>query len=80
MESKIRLGDKVIFDYDSIALFEVDTEIDSAPIQQYRKLVLAGIDQVGIVKEMGTTMSTVLFADGWELPIPTKYLAIAASH
>ena len=73
---QIRIGDKVTFDNDKIEVFKVETNLDNKEIQQYRKLVLAGIDQVGIVKEPGVTMTTVSYPDGWDLPIPTKYLVI----
>jgi hypothetical protein len=73
---KIKAGDKVTFDNDQIEIFKAETNLDNKEIQQYRKLVLAGIDQVGTVKEAGATMTTVSFEDGWDLPIPTKYLIV----
>jgi len=72
----IKGGDKVTFDNDKIEEFKAETNLDSKEIQQYRKLVLAGIDQVGVVKEPGVTMTTVSYPDGWDLPIPTKYLVV----
>ncbi|RZJ99133.1 MAG: hypothetical protein EOO43_27220 [Flavobacterium sp.] len=73
---KIRVGDKVTFDNDKLEAFKADTNRDNKEIQEYRKLVLAGIDQVGIVKELGVALTTVSYSDGWDLPIPTKYLII----
>lgn len=73
---KIKVGDKVTFDNDKVEVFKAETNLDSKEIQQYRKLVLAGIDQVGIVKEPSITMTTVSYPDGWDLPIPTKYLIV----
>lgn len=75
-QHQIKIGDKVTFDNDKIEVFKAETNIDSKEIQQYRKLVLAGIDQVGIVKEPGVTMTTVSYPDGWDLPIPNKYLVV----
>ena len=72
----IKKGDKVTFDTDNIELFKEETSSPDKAVQEYRKLVLAGVDQVGTVKEVGVDLTTVLFADGWELPIPTKYLII----
>lgn len=72
----IKIGDKVTFDSDKVETFKAETDSDNKQIQQYRQLVLAGIDQVGTVKELGVTMTTVSYSDGWELPIPTKYLVV----
>lgn len=72
----IKVGDKVTFDTDNIELFKEETSSPDKAVQEYRKLVLAGVDQVGTVKEAGNDLTTVLFADGWELPIPTKYLIV----
>lgn len=72
----IKAGDKVTFDNDKIEVFKAETNLDNKEIRQYRKLVLAGIDQVGTVKEPGENMTTVSYPDGWDLPIPTKYLVI----
>lgn len=73
---RIKIGDKVTFDNDKVEVFKAETNLANKEIQQYRKLVLAGIDQIGIVKEPGTTMTTVSYPDGWDLPIPTKYLIV----
>ena len=72
----IKVGDKVTFDTDNIELFKEETSSPDKAVQEYRKLVLAGVDEVGTVKEVGYDLTTVLFADGWELPIPTKYLIV----
>ncbi len=75
----IKVGDKVTFDNDQIETFKVETNLDNKEIQQYRKLVLAGIDQVGVVKELGGNLTTVSYPDGWDLPVPTKYLIVLPS-
>lgn len=75
----IKIGDKVTFDTDNIEQFKEETSSPDKAVQDYRNLVLSGIDQVGTVKEVGYDLTTVLFADGWELPIPTKYLIVLPS-
>lgn len=72
----IKVGDKVTFDNDKIEIFKAETSSKEKPIQQYQQLVLAGVDQVGIVKELGGNLTTVSYPDGWELPVPTKYLIV----
>jgi hypothetical protein len=72
----IKVGDKVTFDNDKIDIFKAETNSEDEAIKQYRKLVLAGIDQVGVVKELGGNLTTVSYPDGWELPVPTKYLIV----
>lgn len=72
----ISAGDKVSFDPGKTDVFKAETNIDNRDIQQYQKLVLAGIDQIGIVKVPGTPMTMVSYPDGWDLPIPTKYLVV----
>ncbi len=73
---KIKVGDKVTFDNDQIELFKAETSSNEKAIQQYQQLVLGGIDQVGVVKELGGNLTTVSYPDGWDLPVPTKYLVI----
>jgi len=73
---KIENGDKVLFDTEKLDVFKSETTGDTEGIKQYQKLVLAGINQVGVVKEYGVNLTTVSFPDGWDLPIPTKYLIV----
>jgi hypothetical protein len=73
---KIKVGDKVTFDNDQIELFKAETSSKDKAVQQYQQLVLGGIDQVGVVKELGGNLTTVSYPDGWDLPVPTKYLVI----
>ena len=75
-EQLIKVGDKVTFDNDQIEAFKAETDLDNNEIRRYRKLVLAGIDQIGDVKDVGITMATILYPDGWELPVPIKYLLV----
>ena len=72
----IKTGDKVTFDTDKVEQFKEETSSPEKAVREYRNLVLAGVDQVGTVKEVGLDLTTVLFGDGWELPIPTKYLIV----
>jgi hypothetical protein len=76
---EIRIGDRVTFDNDRVELFKAETSSEDKAVQQYRKLVLAGIDQIGVVKELGGNLTTVSYPDGWELPVPTKYLIVLPS-
>ena len=65
----IKAGDNV---------FKAKTNLDNYEIQKYRKRVLAGIDQIGVVREAGVTMTNVAYPDGWELPIPSIFLIVLA--
>ena len=31
---------------------------------------------MGVVKELGSNLTTVSYPDGWELPVLTKYLVV----
>ena len=76
MSTEIKVGDKVTFDTDRVEEFMGDTESTDKAVQDYRKLVLAGVDQIGTVKEVGFSIATVSYPDGWELPLPVKYLIV----
>ncbi len=76
MSTEIKVGDKVTFDTDRIEEFKTDTKSADRAVQDYRKLVLAGVDQIGTVKEVGFSIVTVSYPDGWELPLPVKYLIV----
>ena len=75
-QQKIKVGDRVTFDNDKIEIFKAETSSEEKAVKQYRQLVLAGIDQIGIVKELGGNLTTVSYPDGWQLPVPTKYLIV----
>lgn len=72
----IKVGDRVTFDNNCIEFFKAETSSMDKPIQQYQQLVLAGIDQIGIVTDVGENLITVSYPDGWDLPVPTKYLIV----
>ena len=76
----IEIGDKVIFDKNKIEVFKAETSGTDKAIRQYQQLVLGGIDQVGVVKELGGNLTTVSYPDGWDLPVPTKYLIVLPSE
>lgn len=76
----IKTGDKVIFDNDKIEVFKAETNGTDKAISQYQQLVLGGMDQIGIVKELGANLTTVSYPDGWDLPVPTKYLVVLPSE
>lgn len=76
VKQTIKIGDKVTFDNDKIEIFKAETTSDDKEVKQYRELVLAGIDQVGVVKDFIGNLTTVSYPDGWDLPVPTKYLIV----
>lgn len=76
LNNKVKVGDKVVFDNSQIEVFRAETSSTDNAIKQYQKLVLGGINQVGIVKELDGNLTTVSYPDGWELPVPTKYLIV----
>jgi hypothetical protein len=80
LNKKLQVGDKVIFDNDQIEIFKVETSSNDKAVRQYQQLVLGGIDQVGVVKELGGNLTTVSYPDGWDLPVPTKYLIVLPSE
>jgi len=72
----IKVGDKVTFDNDKIEAFKAETSSQEKAVKQYQQLVLGGVDQVAVVKELGVNLTTVSYPDGWDLPVPTKYLIV----
>jgi hypothetical protein len=76
----IKVGDKVTFDNDKIEIFKAETNSSDKAIRQYQQIVLGGIDQIGIVKELSGNLTTVSYPDGWELPVPTKYLIVLPNN
>jgi hypothetical protein len=74
----MNIGDRVVFDTEFVMKFIEETTTDNESLLQYQKLILAGANQIGVIKKLGDPLSTVSYPDGWELPIPTKYLILAA--
>ena len=79
-QNAIKVGDKVTFDNDKVEIFKAETSSNEKAIRQYQQLVLSGIDQVGVVRELGGNLITVIYPDGWELPVPSKYLIVLPSE
>jgi hypothetical protein len=75
----IKVGDKVVFDNNQIEIFKAETNSNDKAVKQYQQLVLGGTGQVGVVKELGSNLTTVSYPDGWDLPVPTKYLVVLPS-
>jgi hypothetical protein len=67
------IGDSVIFDNCHLEQFVQETN-HTEELRQYQKIVVAGMKQTGTVKEFMGNLTTVAYPDGWELPVPTKYL------
>ena len=63
-------------DNDKIEVFKAETSSLDKAITQYQQLILGGVDQIGVVKELGGNLTTVSYPDGWDLPVPTKYLIV----
>ena len=80
MNKTLKVGDRVTFDNDQIEIFKAETSSNEKAVRQYQQLVLGGIDQVGVVKELGGNLTTVSYPDGWDLPVPTKYLIVLPSE
>lgn len=73
MNSQINEGDSVIFDTSFLEQFVLETN-ETDELRQYQKIVVAGINQIGTVRGFQGNMTTIIYPDGWEVPIPTKYL------
>jgi hypothetical protein len=73
---KFNVGDKVVFDMEFLMKFIEETTTDNESLLQYQKLILAGANQIGVVKKLDEPLTIVSYPDGWDLPIPTKYLII----
>ena len=80
LNKTLQFGDKVTFDNDQIEILKTETSSSDKAVRQYQQLVLGGIDQVGVVKELGGNLTTVSYPDGWYLPVPTKYLIVLPSE
>jgi len=74
MKTDIIIGDKVTFDSNKIEDFKLKTNSDNLDLIKYQKLVLAGVNLIGIAKGFDENMVVVSYPDGWEVPIPLTYL------
>lgn len=77
---QFEIGDRVRFRKKYIETFKEETESSMQAVRDYRRLVLAGIDEVGVViaDGPGVNLTTVGYPDGWNLPLPTKYLELVS--
>lgn len=76
----IKVGDNVTFDQSQMEIFKAETNTEDKAVRQYQQLVFGGIDQVGVVKELNDNLTTTSYPDGWDLPVPTKYLIVLPSE
>jgi len=78
MTRKLKAGEKVTFDSDRVSEFIKETSGENSEIKKYQQLVLSGVNQIGVVKSEGPgeNLTTISYPDGWDLPVPTKYLIL----
>jgi len=76
--NKLNVGDSVVFNQMFIEQFIEETSGKSNELDKYRQIVMGGIEQVGIIKEIDLekNMVTVSYPDGWNVPIFKKYLKV----
>lgn len=74
MSNNMQIGDKVQFDINQVETFKQETSGKDKAIQNYQKLVLGGVDQIGTVKGFNGYLTTVSYPDGWDLPVPNIWL------
>ncbi len=77
--NKLNVGDSVVFNQMFIEQFIEETSGKSNELDKYRQIVMGGIEQIGIIKEIDleNNMVTVSYPDGWNVPIFKKYLRLA---
>jgi hypothetical protein len=77
--NKLNVGDSVVFNQMFIEQFIEETSGKSNELDKYRQIVMGGIEQIGIIKEIDleNNMITVSYPDGWNVPIFKKYLRLA---
>lgn len=76
--NKLNVGDSVVFNQMFIEQFIEETSGKSNELDKYRQIVMGGIEQIGIIKEIDleNNMVTVSYPDGWNVPIFKKYLRL----
>ena len=80
LNKTLQVGNKVSSDNDQIEISKAETSSTDKMVRQYQQLVLDGIGHVGIVKELSGNLTTVSYPDGWDLPVPTKYIIVLPSE
>lgn len=76
LSNTIKVGDRVFFDYDHVENFKAEISSHDKAVRQYQQLVLGGIDQVSVVRELAGNLTTLAYPDGWVLHVSTKYLIL----
>ena len=74
MPLEFKVGDKVIFDAARVDEFKKETSKSNEELKKYQKLIIGGVNQVGVVLKIEENLTWVKYPDGWEIPVPTKYL------
>jgi hypothetical protein len=67
-------GAKVAFKGELVHAFIIETTGNDENLMKYQKIVLGGINQVGVVKGFIQNLVNVSYPDGWIVPIHPKYL------
>lgn len=75
-EPVVQVGNRVTFNTDHIEDFKNDTRSKDREVRRYREIILNGVNEIGTVTEIGHALATVKFDDGWNLPMPIKYLTV----
>lgn len=77
---QIQVGDYVIFNQMFIEQFIEETSGKGKELEKYQKIIMAGVDQVGIVKNIdnSSNMVTISYPDGWDIPIFKRYLKLSS--
>lgn len=74
MPLEFKIGDKVLFDAMRVDEFKRETSNLNKDISIYQKLIIGGVNQIGIVLKIEENLTWVKYPDGWDIPVPTKYL------
>jgi hypothetical protein len=75
-ELSFSTGAKVAFKGELVHAFILETTGNDENLMKYQKMVLGGINQVGVVEGCIQNLISVSYPDGWTLPIHPKYLQV----
>jgi len=64
----------MIFDATRVDEFMRERSYFNNNIKKYKKMVVGGVNQVGVVFKTAGNLTWVKYPDGWEVPVPKKYL------
>ena len=73
-ELSFSIGAKVAFKGELVNAFIRETTGNDENLMRYQKMVLGGINQVGVVEGFIQNLVNVSYPDGWIVPIHPKYL------